>query len=192
MSKKRPPYIKGHYYHFYNRGSHRLSIFHEANDYTYLLRHFKTYAHKFQIAPISYSLLPNHYHMCLRQDGEVKAGVLIQHLFNRYGKTYRQKYNHSGTIFEGPYKVKIVTDESYLLHLCRYIHANPVKHGIIQDIADWPYSNYQEWLGIRQGTLVDRQFIADHFPHPGEYEEFVRDYLLNDTLPDGMDDYLFY
>jgi putative transposase len=192
MPKPRPPYLKGHYYHFYNRGSRQLSIFHNRNDYLYLLRHFKEYAQKFQITPIAYCLQPNHYHICLRQDGPVNAGVLIQRLFNRYGKTYRQKYTHSGTIFEGPYKVKIVDNHTYLLHLCRYIHANPVKHGIVPEITDWPYSNYLDWIGTRPGTLLDRQFIADHFPQPNEYEAFVKEYLLSHTLPDGMDDYLFY
>jgi putative transposase len=192
MPKPRPPYLEGHYYHFYNRGSRQLSIFHDPNDYLYLLCHFKEYAKKFQITPIAYCLQPNHYHMCLRQDGHVAAGVLLQRLFNRYGKTYRKKYSHSGTIFEGPYKVKIVDNQAYLLHLCRYIHANPVKHGIAPEITDWPYSNYLDWIGERPGTLLDRQFIAYHFPCPGEYKVFVKEYLLSHTLPDGMDDYLFY
>jgi REP element-mobilizing transposase RayT len=192
MPKPRPAYLEGYYYHFYNRGRSRLSIFHDPNDYIFLLRHLKKYIKEFNIAIIAYCLLPNHYHILARQSGLVQANVLIQRLFNRYGKTYNKKYSHSGTIFEGPYDVKIVTDGRYLRNLCRYIHANPVKHGIVNDILDWPYSNYPEWLGLRPGTVVDRQFINDHFPAPGEYEAFVRDYLQNNNLPEGMDDYLFY
>jgi len=109
--------------------------------------------------------------------------------FNRYGKTYRQKYTHQGTIFQGPYEVKIVTDQPYLLHLCRYIHANPVKHGIIPEITDWPYSNYLEWLGERNGSLIDREFIQDHFPNPNEYKKFVMDYLQTNITPKGFEEY---
>ena len=171
MPKPRPAYLEGHYYHFYNRGRSKLSIFHDI---------------------IAYCLLPNHYHILARQNTHIEARVLIQRLFNRYSKTYNKKYAHSGTIFEGPYEVKIVTHNQYLRNLCRYIHANPVKHGIVSDILDWQYSNYPEWLGLRPGTLVDKQFINDQFPNPGEYEAFVRDYLQNNNLPEGMDDYLFY
>jgi putative transposase len=89
MPKQRPPYTQGNYYHFYNRGSHKQSIFHDPRDYTYLLRHLKTYAQKFAVAIIAYCLLPNHYHILARQDNHVEARVLIQRLFNRYGKTYR-------------------------------------------------------------------------------------------------------
>lgn len=192
MPKRRPPYVKGSYYHFYNRGSHKQSICHDPRDYTYLLHHLKEYAQKFATAIIAYCLLPNHYHILVRQDNHVEARVLIQRLFNRYGKTYREKHSHSGTIFEGPYRVKVVTEQRYLLHLCRYIHTNPVKHGIVNNILDWPYSNYPEWIGLRQGTLIDKEFVNEYFPNPGEYKEFVRDYLLNNNLPDGMDDYLFY
>jgi REP element-mobilizing transposase RayT len=192
MPKPRPPYLEGYYYQFYYRGRSKLSIFHDPNDYIYLLRHLKSYVKEFKIAIIAYCLLPNHYHILARQDSHVEARVLIQRLFNSYSKTYNKKYTHSGTIFQGPYEVKIVTDDLYLRNLCRYIHANPVKHGIVSDIPDWQYSNYPEWLNLRKGTLVDRQFINDYFPTPGEYEEFVQDYLISNNLPKGMDDYLFY
>ncbi len=191
MPKPRPPFIEGSYYHFYNRGSHKLSIFHDPNDYFYLLRHLKTYTKEFAIAIIAYCLLPNHYHILVRQDSHIEARVLIQRLFNRYGKTYRKKYTHSGTIFQGPYEVKIVADQRYLLHLCRYIHANPVKHGIVPDITDWPYSNYLEWIGQREGILIDQEFVNDHFPTPADYKTYVMEYLQKGNNPDGFSDYLF-
>jgi len=70
--------------------------------------------------------------------------------------------------------------------LCRYIHANPVKDGLVEHLEEWPYSNYLEWIGLRQGTLVDRDFIADTFPDAIEYEEFVRDYLLTRQLSEEL------
>jgi hypothetical protein len=65
----------------------------------------------------------------------------------------------------------------HLLHLCRYIHANPVKDGFVADPGDWPDSNYLEWIGKRSGTLVDKEFISQNFSSPEIYEEFVKDYL---------------
>lgn len=191
MPKPRPPYLEDHYYHFYNRGGNRQSIFHEPNDYFHLLKKFKSSAKEFKKSVIAYCLLPNHYHILARQGSAVESRVLIQRLFNSYGKTYRVKYKHSGSIFQGPYKVKLVAVYRYLRHLCRYIHANPVKHGIVNDIIDWPYSNYLEWVNLRSGTLVDRQFIADNSATPEEYRVFVLDYLRHDKLPKGVEDYLF-
>lgn len=184
---KRPPYVAGEYYHFYNRGRSRLSIFHDQRDYLDVLDKMKRYSRKYSIAVIAYCLLPNHYHFLARQDGTPRAGLLPQYTFNQYSKTYNKKYKHSGTIFEGPYRVRPVKDEHYLLHLCRYIHANPVSHGIVREIADWPYSNYHEWMGVRPGTLVDRAFVEAHFPDPAAYQSFTLDYLRHRRHPAGHD-----
>jgi putative transposase len=134
--------------------------------------------------------MPNHYHFLIRQDGEESAGLLPQRVFNSYSKAYNKRYEHSGTLFEGNYKVTLVEDEAHLLHLCRYIHANPVKHGLVADVAEWPYSNYLEWMGERDGTLVDRAFVKEHFQTPKTYRAFVLDYLRERRLPKELETYL--
>ena len=83
-----------------------------------------------------------------------------------------------------------ITEEAHLLHLCRYIHANPVKDGLVADPAEWSYSNYLEWIGERAGTLVDREFVRAHFPAPELYRAFVADYLIERRLPEELAGYL--
>jgi len=78
----------------------------------------------------------------------------------------------------------------YLLHLCRYIHANPVKDGIVGGLDDWPYSNYPEWIGARRGKLFDRKFVDAYFEIPEDYSSFVLDYLLSRDLPEEIRNYL--
>lgn len=182
MPKPRPPYLTDHFYHFYNRGRSKLSIFHQPRDYLFLLQHLKAYTQDFGVTVISYCLLPNHYHFLLRQDNFIGANVVIQRLFNRYSKTYNKKYKHSGTIFEGNYQVKMAITDRYQNHLCRYIHANPVVHGFVKDPLDWPYSNYHEWLGLREGTLVDKAFIIKRFGSATNYQLYVEKYLGGDHL----------
>jgi putative transposase len=180
-------YQPGRYYHLYNRGRSRLSICHDRRDYLDILAKLKTYSRKYRIMPIAYTFLPNHYHILCRQDDNPRASLLPQRIFNSYSKIYNLKYQHSGTIFEGPVKTKPVTTQRYLLHLCRYIHANPVLHGITRCPEEWHYTNYHEWIEIRAGTLVDREFIKTHFPTADAYRHFVLDYLRMRRHPDGMD-----
>ena len=139
---------------------------------------------------IAYSLMPNHYHFLLRQDGDQSAGLLPQRLFNSYTKAYNKRYDQSGTLFEGRYQAKEVGNENYLLHLCRYIHANPVKDALVSDLVDWEYSNYLEWIGERQGKLFDRDFVKEYFDAPQDYRNFVLDYLLSKELPEEIRLYL--
>jgi putative transposase len=121
--------------------------------------------------------LPNHYHFLIRQDSEQAGELLPQRIFNSYSKAYNKRYDHSGTLFESQYKVITVHTESYVLDVCRYIHANPVKHGIVNDLREWPYSNYLEWIEERSGTLVDRDFVRLYYPTPEEYRETMLVYL---------------
>jgi len=187
MPAKRPEYLPGHYYHFYNRGAHRISIFREDDNYLFALRKMKEYCRSLALTPIAYCLMPNHYHFLIRQDGKDRAGLLPQRVFNSYSKAYNKRYEHSGTLFEGDYRVILVENEVHLIHLCRYIHANPVKHGLVADLAEWPYSNYLEWIGERDGTLVDRDFVREHFASPQSYREFVLDYLIGRKLPKELE-----
>jgi REP element-mobilizing transposase RayT len=150
----------------------------------------KHYAQELNLVLIAYCLMPNHYHFLIRQDGDLSAGLLPQRVFNSYSKAYNVRYQHSGTLFEGPYKVRQVDELSHLLHLCRYIHGNPVKDGFVSDPGDWPYSNYQEWIGVRDGTLFDASFVREHFATPTEYRDFLLDDLSRRDLPPEIKRYL--
>ena len=182
MRANRPGFISGGFYHIYNRGAHRESIFREEDNYLFVLRKVKRYASQLGLTLIAYCLMPNHYHLLVRQDGEHPASLLPQRVFNSYTKAYNKRYDHSGTLFEGPYKALQIERDDHLLHLCRYIHSNPVKHGLVSRPEEWPYSNYPEWVGLRSGELIDRAFVEAHFPSPADYQEFVRDYLVERKL----------
>jgi putative transposase len=140
--------------------------------------------------PVAYCLMPNHYHFLIRQDGEQPAGLLPQHIFNSYVKAYNKRYDHTGTLFEGHFHTRHIQNYEHLMHLCRYIHANPVKDGFAAAPADWQYSNYLDWIGKREGRLVDRNFIKENFANQNEYKDFVLDYLRTRQLPDDVRVYI--
>jgi putative transposase len=181
---------KGMYYHIYNRGAHQMSIFREPKNYLFVISKIKEYSKQHNVSMVAYSLMPTHYHMLGRQDGDEPAGSLPQSVFNSYTKAYNKTYNHSGTLFEGRFHAKPIQTSAHLLHLCRYIHGNPVKDGLVTDPADWPYSNYLEWIGERDGSLVDRDFIHNQFGNPQEYKKFLFQYLKTRDLPDDVKKFL--
>ncbi len=177
MPQRQVKFAPGEYYHIYNRGSGRHPIFREQVNYQFLLLRLKKYSAELSVAVIAYCLMPNHYHFLLRQDGLNAAGLVPQQVFNSYVKMFNKRYSRTGTLFEDRFKSIYVDREGYLLHLCRYIHANPVKDGLVARLEDWPYSNYHEWIGARHGSLVDMEFVTANFPQPGLYRQFVQDYL---------------
>ena len=176
----------GMYYHIYNRGVNKSILFREPDNYRFVTEKIQKYRKQYNVSVVAYCLMPNHYHLLLRQDGQEPAGKVPQSIFNSYSKAYNLKYSHSGTLFEGRFRAKPIQNSSHLLHLCRYIHGNPVKDGLVASPADWQWSNYLEWIGERDGELVDREFVKDQFGNAQEYKKFLYQYLKTRDLPDDV------
>lgn len=121
--------------------------------------------------------MSNHYHFLVRQDGEDRAGLLPQRVFNSYVKAFNKRYDRTGTLFEDRFKAEHIRTEEHVLQLCHYIHANPIKHGVVGRLDDWPYSNYHEWIKIRAGHLVDHTFVQEYFPIPETYRQSMMEYI---------------
>jgi len=110
----------------------------------------------------------------LRSETAGAVGRFIQRLFSTYTQAFNRQQRRSGTLFEGRAKSIEVEDEQYAIHLCRYIHLNPVVAGLVKQPEDWPYSNYLEWIGQRVGTLMDRDFVQAYYAAPDDYAAFIR------------------
>ncbi len=191
MPRRLTKFYKGGYYHIYNRGAAGQPIFLKDDNYIYLVQLLKEYTRKLDISVLAYCLMPTHYHFLVRQDKEKVAGLLPQRIFNVYSKSYNNRYHRSGTLFESPFKAIDVDRYDYLIHLCRYIHANPVKAGLVKSLDEWIFSNYLDWIGEREGKLVDKAFISEHFPDVNEYCSFVFEYINDEQIiPAGVKKYL--
>lgn len=191
MARRNVNFHPNGYYHIYNRGANRLDIFRNDVDYVLLLKLIRKQAELMNISVIAYCLMSNHYHLLLRQNGEILVSRFMQAVFNVYTKAFNAKYERTGTLFEGPYKAIAVETNTYLLHLCRYIHRNPLEAAIVVRLEQWHYSNYPEFIGARNGTLVDREFVSQNFGTPAEYETFVLDYVPPEKIQQELRHYLF-
>lgn len=172
-------FVRGHYYHIYNRGAGKGLIFFNPGNYEYCLRLVKRYYQQYDVSMIAYCLMPNHYHFLLKQEADTPLSKFINVLFNAYVayvQAVNRQQNRKGTLFEGRFRHVWVDREEYLIHLCRYIHLNPVKGKLVSHPEEWLYSNYLEWIGQRAGTLKDKMFIHERFPTPEAYRQFVADY----------------
>jgi len=184
-------FAAGHYYHIYNRGAGRGLLFFNPGNYEYCLRLVKKHHESYGVALIAYCLMPNHYHFLLRQESDQPLSKFINVLFNAYVQAVNKQQQRSGTLFEGRFRHVWVDREEYLMHLCRYIHLNPVKASLVSKPEDWPYSNYLEWIGQRAGTLKDKVFIRSRFPMSESYHSFVADWQSEEISRDLIEKYVW-
>lgn len=168
-------FARNHYYHIYNRGVGRGLIFFNSANYEHCLNLIDRYHRKYKAAVIALCLMPNHYHFLLRQDTDQSLSKFINVLFNAFVQAVNRQQGRVGPLFEGRFRHVWIDHEEYLIHLCRYIHLNPVKANLVSHAQDWPYSNYTEWIGLKAGGLKDDDFIRSRFRTPGEYKQFAAD-----------------
>jgi putative transposase len=117
--------------------------------------------------------MPNHYHLLVRPEADNALAPFIQRLFNSYTQRFNRVWRRSGTLFERRARSVPVESEQHVLHLCRYIHLNPVKAGLVRHPGQWPFSNYREWVGWRRSDLFDADVAMTYFATARAYEEFV-------------------
>ena len=84
----------------------------------------------------------------------------------------------------GPLQSNRVDNAKYFLNLCRYIHMNPVKANLVIKPEEWEYSNYPEWIGIRNGTLFDPEVFQIGNVTPEKYKSAIVNYLEHSNEDD--------
>ncbi len=110
--------------HLYNRGNRKERIFLCNKDYLFFknLLHYHFQTNNFDI--LSYCLLPNHYHILVKQKGKVNIATVMQKISSRYTKYFNKKYNFVGHLFQSTYNCKIITTKDQLKIVYKYIENN--------------------------------------------------------------------
>ncbi|OGS21573.1 MAG: hypothetical protein A3J83_07250, partial [Elusimicrobia bacterium RIFOXYA2_FULL_40_6] len=83
----------------------------------------------------AWCLIPNHAHMLLKT-GEKKLSKIMGGLLSGYATKFNLRHKRSGHLFQNRYKAIICDEEEYFLELIRYIHLNPVRSKIVNDMKE--------------------------------------------------------
>jgi hypothetical protein len=78
----------------------------------------------------------------------------FKNLFIAYAMPFSIRYKRTGSLFQKPFKRRLVSSDRYFAALVRYIHHNPEKHGLVADFRDWPWSSYGAMLEEGTGTKM--------------------------------------
>lgn len=183
---ERSPFGVGEWYHCYNRGVDKRIVFENAGDYNrfllllYLgngsvplrLANLKNHNIRIVIEDASlergeplveigaYTLMPNHFHLTLKEILEGGIVMFMQKIFTAYTMYFNRKYERTGALFAGPFKSRHVDDDRYFKQLVSYLHLNAAelfeprwKDGfgnlekIEKQLAAYPYSSLPDFLG---------------------------------------------
>jgi putative transposase len=174
--------VPGYPHHIIQRGNNRQAIFTERADYELLLQLLDENARKLQVALHAYVLMSNHFHLLATPQTESGIPQLMQAVGRRYVRTFNQRRQRSGTLWEGRYRSTLIEAERYLLVCMAYIDLNPVRAGMVANAADYPWSSHLHYAGARADRLIT--------PHPLLWElgntPFAREAAYSDLVAGGV------
>ena len=168
-------------HHVVQRGHNKQVVFAEEADFRFYLRTLEEFKDLYGVKVYGFCLMTNHIHLIL-QPGEAIAGLgqLMKRLAGRQTRFVNWQESRTGTLWEGRYRSSPIETDAYLLACCRYVELNPVRAGMTDDPAAYPWSSYQRHAGIvnRFGWLdIDPCYealgISDD-ERATHYREFVR------------------
>src|SRR3972149_8647983 len=192
-------FIENGYYHLYNRGVEKRKIFLDQEDYGVFLGYLKQYLEppkgsdplmiktrslEKEIDLLAYCLMPNHFHLLVKQSTRIGITKFIRAVCTNYAMYFNKKYDRVGTLFQGRYKGALVDNDAYLLHLSRYIHLNPIEIG--SDPKSYNFSSYKYYLGLKKATWLKLVAVLGFFKTARKtslrdylsYESFVENYVI--------------
>jgi len=153
------------FYHIYNRACGFDKIFLEDKNYHYFMDLFEERMTEF-VDLYSYCLVPNHFHMLIRtkQGGnddnlEINYSKKFGNLFAAYAQSFNHCYYRKGSLFSQNFRRKTIENDEYLKTVVIYIHRNPIKHGLVNDLREWRHSSYLECIEARSGYCRNREVI---------------------------------
>lgn len=152
------------YYHLYNRSNNHELLFRNRDNYIYFLSKFRKYLTPF-VNTLAYCLMPDHFHFSvyIKSNDSLTIKKNIGLLLSSYTKAVNKSFSRVGSLFQQHTKSKLIEDDKSLLTVISYIHQNPKRKNLVSSLEDWEFSSYQDYIGLRDGTLIDKTFIRNKF-----------------------------
>lgn len=216
MSLRKVSFAGGEYYHIYNRGNSKQKVFHDKEDYLRFISllyisntnenfnlydlnrisNFNIYELEIKnpmIAIGAYCLMPNHFHILIKEIKEGGISKFMQKLSTAYVMYYNKKYVRNGGLFEGKFKSVHIEDDIQMKYLFSYIHLNPIKliqkdwkkEGIkdskksLDYLSNYFYSSYQDFLLEKriQSKILNINNFPKYFPKKSLFIKEILEWL---------------
>ncbi len=127
-------------------------------------------------------MIPNHAHFLLRTE-RTNLSIFMRRLLTSHAVRFNRRHQRAGHLFQNRYKSLACENDPYLLELVRYIHLNPLRATVVQDMDEldqYPWSGHSVLLGKNrlEGQAVDEVlslFAPQVISARHLYHQFVRD-----------------
>ena len=189
------PLVNDNYYHIYNRGVEKRTVFSDKHDFDRFLQVLDYYQfagpkpafsnrlclkeNDFSLNPkiveiVCYCFMPNHFHILIRQLKDGGISEFIRKVTNSYTKYFNTKNHRVGPLFQGAFKAVIIENDVQFIHVSRYIHLNPYTSELVQEVGSYPYSSYPHFIGTGSSKICVAEPILSQFKSNEDYKRSLK------------------
>ncbi|MEL1133756.1 transposase [Desulfitobacterium sp. THU1] len=147
-------------YHVIMRGVNRQNVFNDKEDRCKFIEKLAQFRGVSGYRVFAYCLMNNHIHILIQELNEPLSAA-IKRISSSYVFWFNKKYERCGHLFQERFRSEAVDSDRYFLTVLRYIHQNPVKAKIVDDISEFPWSSYKEFFATDH--LVDKEYVLNMF-----------------------------
>ena len=165
----------GAIYHVMSRGNRKAPIFDDDADRDRFIETLATASDRYGTRVYEACQMTNHYHLLLATP-RGNLSCFMQYLNGVFSQRSNRQHGRTGHLFEGRFRSIVVQRDSYLRRVSKYIVLNPVRAGVVSDVAAWPWSTFRATAGLEDPPAwLYTQWIDEAFDaqtHEGSQERY--------------------
>ncbi len=157
---------------------------------------------EFLVEVLAFTLMPNHYHLIVRQVVDDGISLFMKKLGNAYVGYFNDKYKRRGmgSLFQGPFKAAHVKTDEQFIYLVWYVFANPLdlfceswkKEGIkntkeaVEFLEAYKWSSYPDSIGKKNfPSVTNREVLINNFDSVNDIKSFVEERIFEESKRDA-------
>ena len=150
--------IPGFPQHVIQRGNNRSALFVDDSDYRFFHDCLRAACERHECRVHAYVFMTNHVHLLVTPTTAMGISRVMQSVGRRYVRRFNDRYQRTGTLWEGRHKATLINSEQYLFACYRYIELNPVRAGMVSDPTAYPWSSFRSnALGERDPLVTQHE-----------------------------------
>jgi putative transposase len=152
-------YVEGGTFFFTLVTHERNAIFHADTGVEICLNAIKRTQkfHPFEI--VAYCIMPDHLHLLISlPDGQTDYSTIIKEFKRKVTKEIKlQRNDPEFTVWQDRFWEHTIRDQKDLKLHFDYIHYNPIKHGLVNNLDDWKWSSFKDCYDVsyRENVVID-------------------------------------
>ena len=138
--------MESEYFHVIVQGINKEKIYYKDYYKKVYLKYIFEESRKLNIKILIYTVMTNHAHFIIYSKSIENLSKMMGIVNSKFAKFYNRNENRVGYVFRDRFKSIQIKNYKQLYRTIAYIHYNPVKAKIVENLDEYEYSSYKNYI----------------------------------------------